>query len=134
MLERHRAAWIGATVVAASLTLVGCSGGGASDSARSAADTVVSASYTLDYAKAASVACQKTKSYTNRGRLAAFGLPPEDAGDITNLQDHFVSSTMTSDTSYKVEYASEYDLTFDNGTGQGKYTQHLAGVESQSPW
>jgi hypothetical protein len=100
MSERHRAAWIGAAVVAAGLTLAGCSGGGASDSARSAADTFMSAAGTLDYAKAATVISSHLQP--NMNMPALFGLPSDG---VTNFQYSFVSDTTDTDASHTVVYA-----------------------------
>ncbi len=99
MPERHRAAWIGAAVVAAGLTLVGCSGG-ASDSARSAADTYMSAAGTLDYAKAATVTDSHLQPDMNMPAL--FGFPSDGVKDF---QYTFVSDTTDTDVSHTVIYA-----------------------------
>jgi len=100
MPERARAARIGAAVVAAGLTLVGCSGGGPSDSARSAADTYMSAASTLDYAKAATVTDSHLQPDMNMPAL--FGFPSDG---VTNLQYSFVSDTTDTDVSHTVVYA-----------------------------
>jgi len=104
MPERHRATWAGAVFVAASVTLVGCSGGGAgggaSDSPRSAADTFMSAAGTLDYAKAATVISSHLQP--NMNMPALFGLPSDG---VTNFQYSFVSDTTDTDTSHTVVYA-----------------------------
>jgi len=118
MPERQRAAWIGAAVVAAGLTLVGCSGGGASDSARSAADTVASAAPTLDYAKANTVLCP---ALMHKSELEVFGLNPY--GVNNNVKYTFANSTKTDDTSYQVAYK----VSLDADTGFGS-TRHLDGV------
>ncbi len=101
MLKRHRAAWIGAAVVAASVTLVGCSGGGASDSPRSAADTFMSAAGTLDYAKAATVISSGSIKL-NMNTPGLFGLPSDGVKDY---QYTFVSDTTDTDVSHTVVYA-----------------------------
>ena len=100
MSERHRAAWIGAAFVAASVTLVGCSGGGASDSSRSAADTFMSAAATLDYAKAAPVTSSHLQPSMNTP-----GLFQLQSDGVTNFQYAFVSDTADTDVSHTVIYA-----------------------------
>ncbi len=90
--------------MAAGLTLVGCSGGGASDSARAAADTVVSAAPTLDYAKANTVLCPE---FTQKSALTVFGLSPLSVN--TNVKYTFANSTKTNDTSYQVAYKVSLD-------------------------
>jgi len=100
MFERHRATWVGAAVVAASVALVGCSGGGASDSARSAADTFMSAAGTLDYAKAATVTGNHLQPDMNTP-----GLFQLQSGGVTNFQYAFVSDTADTDVSHTVIYA-----------------------------
>jgi len=103
MPERARAARIGAAVVAAGLTLVGCSGGGPSDSARSAADTFMSAAGTLDYAKAATVISNDNDSIKlNMNTSGLFELP---SNGVTNFQYTFVSDTADTDVSHTVVYA-----------------------------
>ncbi len=99
MSERQRAARIGAAVVAAGLTLVGCSGG-ASDSARSAADTFMSAAGTLDYAKAATVTDNHLQPDMNTP-----GLFQLQSDGVTNYQYAFVSDTADTDVSHTVIYA-----------------------------
>ena len=117
MSERQRAARIGAAVVAAGLMLVGCSGG-ASDSARSAADTVASAAPTLDYAKANTVLCP---ALMHKSELEVFGLNPY--GVNNNVKYTFANSTKTDDTSYQVAYK----VSLDADTGFGS-TRHLDGM------
>jgi len=117
MSERHRAAWIGAAVMAAGLTLAGCSGGGASDSARAAADTVVSAAPTLDYAKANTVLCPE---FGPKSVLTVFGSDPFSVA--SNVKFTFVNSIKTNDTSYQVVYKASEDST------SGGFTQHLDGT------
>jgi len=86
--------------VAAGLMLVGCSGGGASDSPRSAADTYMSAAGTLDYAKAATVTDSHLQPAMNTPAL--FGFPSDGVKDF---QYTFVSDTTDTDVSHTVVYA-----------------------------
>ncbi len=116
MSERHRAAWIGAAVVAASVTLVGCSGG-AGDSARAAADTVASAAPTLDYAKAKTVLCPE---FGPKDELTVFNLSPLSVN--SNVKFTFANSTKTNDTTYQVVYKESEDSNSDG------YVRHLDGM------
>jgi len=116
MFERHRATWVGAAVVAAGLMLVGCSGG-ASDSARSAADTYMSAAGTLDYAKAATVTDSHLQPDMNTPGLFNFPL-----NGIKDFQYTFVSDTTDTDVSHTVVYAIKRTYFDQNYTSGGTET------------
>jgi len=127
MPERARAARIGAAVVAAGLTLVGCSGGGPSDSARSAADTFMSAAGTLDYAKAATVTDSHLQPDMNTPAL--FGFPSDG---IKNFQYTFVSDTTDTDVSHTVVYAIKRTYFDQNCTSGG--TESVTVNKENGSW